>query len=114
MSKFKIAIANVVTVAIKFALKNEGVEKRFAFTITADRLTQEEINKRLEDKDQKVSDFMRDLIKGWDGQRLVLTEPNDEPAEFSEEALDAMLNVAGVGNVMFQAYLAACGARAKN
>ena len=56
---------------------------------------------------------MAEVIKGWSGQRLVL-EDNGEPAEFSQEALAMMLNVMGVGRILFDAYLKDCGAKEKN
>lgn len=110
---FKLAVEDVVTPKVKFTLANKGVEKLFAFSFTATRLPQDDINTRLENKDRKVSDVMRELITGWKDQRLVLN-PDDTPADFSAEALDAMLNVAGVGVVLFNAYFKECGAKEKN
>jgi hypothetical protein len=41
-------------------------------------------------------------------------EDNGEPAAFSPEALAMMLNVMGVGSILFNAYLKDCGAKEKN
>lgn len=110
---FTLAIQNTAEVAVKFTLKDGKALKTFAFTFTAERLEQDEISARLEDKEKKVRDFMSEVITGWSGQRLVL-DKDGEPAEFSREALDAMLNVAGVAVVLFNAYLKDCGAKEKN
>ena len=44
---------------------------------------------------------------------LVLDD-NGEPSAFDAEALDMMLNVMGVANVMFGAYFKECAAKEKN
>jgi hypothetical protein len=110
---FKLAIEDTVEVPVKFTLKNKGVAKLFVFSIVATRLAQDEISNRLEDKEKKIKDFMSDLITGWTGQRLVLDEAG-EPADFSPEALEVMLNAPGVATILFNAYLKDCGATAKN
>ena len=112
---FTLAVENTVEVPVKFTLKNKGVARLFSFILTAERLPQDEISTRLEDKERKVKDFMAEVISGWSGQRLVLdaAEPA-QPAEFSPEALEALLNVAGVAAVCFTAYLKECGAKEKN
>ena len=108
-----LSISNTSEISVKFTLKEGVVNKLFAFSFTAERLDQDEITERLEDKNKKVKDFMAEVIKGWSGQRLVL-EDNGEPAEFSQEALAMMLNVMGVGRILFDAYLKDCGAKEKN
>lgn len=108
-----LSISNTSEISVKFTLKEGSVNKLFAFSFTAERLDQDEINERLEDKNKKVKDFMAEVIKGWSGQRLVL-EDNGEPAEFSQEALAMMLNVMGVGGILFNAYLKDCSAKEKN
>lgn len=108
-----LSISNTSEISVKFTLKEGSVNKLFAFSFTAERLDQDEINERLEDKNKKVKDFMAGVITGWSGQRLVL-EDNGEPAEFSQEALAMMLNVMGVGGILFNAYLKDCGAKEKN
>jgi hypothetical protein len=110
---FKLAVEDTVEVPVKFTLRDKGVDKLFSFNVTATRLPQEDINTRLDEKDRKVSDLMRELVTGWKGQRLVLNA-DDSPAEFSQEALDAMLGVAGVGATIFGAYFKAVGAKEKN
>lgn len=110
---FRLAIEDTVEVPVKFTLKSKGINKAFSFTFDAKRLAQDEISTRLEDKEKKVKDFMGDLVTGWAGQRLVLNEAG-EPADFSEDALEVMLNAPGVASILFNAYLKDCGATAKN
>jgi hypothetical protein len=108
-----LAIQNSTEIAVKFTLKEGSVQKLFAFSFTATRLDQDEIQERLEDKDRKVKSFMAEVITGWAGQRLVL-EDNGQPADFSPEALEMLLNVMGVAVILFNAYLKDCGAKEKN
>jgi hypothetical protein len=111
---FKLAIKDTVQVKVKFTIKDKGVDRLFAFTLDCTRLAQDVVSERLSDKDKTVMDFMRDLITGWDtSQRLVLL-PDDTPAPWSPEAVDAMLDVSGVGHVIFTAYLKDVGATTKN
>lgn len=108
-----IAIQNTVEVPVRFTLKEGRVNKLFAFSFTAERLDQDTITERLEDKGRKVKSFMADIITSWDGQRLVLNE-DGTPADFGPEALELLLNVAGVASVLFAAYFKDCGAKEKN
>ena len=110
---YKLAIDDTVDVPVKFTLKVKSVAKLFGFTLTCDRLTQDEISARLEDKENKVKDFMLEVTTGWSGQRLVLDE-SGEPAAFSPEAMTALLNAPGVAMVCFNAYIKDCGAKEKN
>lgn len=108
-----LAISNTSEISVKFTLKEGSVNKLFAFSFTAIRLDQDEITERIEEKNKKVKDFMAEVITGWSGQRMVL-EDNGEPAAFSQEALAMMLNVMGVGSILFNAYMKDCGAKEKN
>lgn len=108
-----LAIENTTEVSVKFTLKEGKVNKLFAFTFTATRLDQDEIQERLEDKERKVKAFMAEIITDWQGQRLVLDDAG-QPADFSPEALEMLLNVMGVAVICFNAYFKDCGAREKN
>lgn len=113
MSKYLLAIDDTVEFQVKFTIKSKGVMKLFSVTLEATRLSQPEISERLENKEKTVSAFISEVVTGWSGQRLVL-DGNGNPAEFSPEALDAMLSVAGVAGLCFTAYLKECGAKEKN
>lgn len=112
---YTLAIENVVEVPVKFTLKAGKVNKPFAFTLIATRLDQGEIAARLEEVESKFKPFMQTdgLITNWIGQRLVLGA-DGEPAQFSEEAFDAMLDAPGVAAMCFIAYQKECGAKEKN
>ena len=103
---FKLVIDNKINTRIKGFYKDAaGVSRAFNFELVQERVDQEELQKTIDDKNEKASDFIRRTTSGWKNQRLVLNE-DDQPAEFSPEALDALLNVAGMGGFCFQAYLA--------
>lgn len=108
-----LAVEDTVDVPVKFTMKVRSVNKLFSFTVTCDRMDQEQINECMEDGKQKVTDFMRGVMRGWSGQRLVLDAAGN-PVEFSEAARDMMLKAAGVGTVLFNAYLTETGAKPKN
>jgi len=110
---FTVVVDNVVEFPVKFTLKSGKVVKPFSVTITAKRLAQSEIKAEVQDSERDIADFLRDVVTDWADQRLVLDDAG-QPAAFSPEALDAMLNVAGVASVMFKAYFKECGAKEKN
>lgn len=111
---YTLAIDDVLEVPVSLTLKSGAVAKLFKFTLTAKRLTSEEIRERVEDKTRSILDILREVVTGWSGQRLVLEQDGRQSAEFSPEALEAMMNVAGVALVMYQAWFKECGAAAKN
>lgn len=113
MPKYQLAVDDVVNVPVKFTFKMAGVNKLFSFTVFATRLPQEEITARLEEKDKKASDFIRDLLTGWKDQAFVLDE-DGKPAEFNADSRDFMLDAAGVASVIFNAYLVEAVAKVKN
>ncbi len=110
---YKLVVEDTVKVPVKFTLNNAGKVASFSFSLTCDRLTQEEIRERTKDGDGLVSDFLRGVIKGWSGQTLVVDE-DDKPAEFNTEALDVMLSTTGVPIILYHAYFKECGAKEKN
>lgn len=107
---FKLAIANVVQVPIKFTMKEGAVNKLFSFTLTANRRTPEQIE---EQSEQLIKDCLLENVTDWSGQRLVLQD-NNEPAAFSHEAFDYMLKQPGLLLLAWQAYQRECGAKEKN
>lgn len=110
---FKLAVENVVKVPVKLTLNNSGKIASFSFSITAVRLDQEQIKARLGDGEALISEFLTEVITGWNGQTLVIDE-DDKPAEFDPEALALMLGTTGVSVVIYNAYLKELGAKAKN
>lgn len=115
MTKYTIAIEDTVEVPVKFTLKAGKVNKSFSFNLTATRIPQDDIAAKMKDAEYKFKEGLLSMgvVTGWDGQRLVL-DADGNPAEFGEEALEAMLSVAGVAQMVYLAYLKECGAKEKN
>ena len=115
MNKYTIAVDNVVEVPVRFTLKAGKVNKPFVFTLTATRIPQDDLVAKMKDVEFKFKEGLQSMgvITGWEGQRLVLGEDGN-PADFDDEALDALLSVAGVAQVVYLAYLKECGAKEKN
>jgi hypothetical protein len=113
MPQYKLAIADKVHVPIKIDVNNGGKNKHFSFLLVADRLPQDEIKERTKNPDMPVSEFVKSVVTGWQGQTLVVDE-DDKPAEFSAETFDVMLGLPGFGLVAYKAYFEECGAKSKN
>ncbi len=108
--KFKTAVGNIVQIPVKLTLRDGTVDKLFAFSLTATRKTQAEIE---ETPELSVKDFLLDNTTDWSGQRLVLLE-NNEPAAYSREAFDYMLGQPGVLGVVWGAYQKHTASKEKN
>lgn len=111
MSKFTLSIQNTVEVPVKFTLKENKVNKNFAFSLIATRQSQSVVEAWLKD-DSKVKEILKENVTDWVGQTLVLD--GDKPAEFGDEAFEALLDAPGVAMRCYLAYLTECGAKAKN
>lgn len=104
---YKIVISDQIDVPVKGSLKDGSGAVPFHFTLQARRVPQDEYREMLAPKSEVlIRDFLRDNVRGWRGQRLVLDESN-APAGYSPEAFDCLLNVVGLEWACFQAYLAA-------
>jgi hypothetical protein len=111
---YKIAVEDKVIVTVKGKLLGaaKGRDKPFEFTLLQDRLDQEQINERM-NSGEKIVDFIVSITHGWEGQRLVLND-DGSPADFSEDALRALLGIASMGVKCYQSYLADVGVQEKN
>ena len=107
---FKTAVGNIVTYPVKLTLREGSVDKLFSFTLTASRKTQKEIE---ETPELSAKDFLLDNTTDWAGQRLVLLE-NNEPAAYSREAFDYMLELPGGFGVVWAAYQRHTASKEKN
>lgn len=107
---YKLAIGNVFEFRVQGAVKSVGADHKLDCRFTADRLTSQQAADLLggvgEAAESTVNDFLVQHIKGWRGQTLVLDD-DDQPAAFSADALQAMLTVAGMGLLIYMAYLKA-------
>lgn len=112
--KYKIAVSDKVLVTVEGKTSNEtGRTTPFKFQILCKRLPAPELAVELEDKDESVASMMTKLVLGWEDQRLVLEE-DGTPAEFGAEALEALLEIAGMPMQCLNAYLRDVGVKAKN
>jgi len=107
--KFKVSIGDQIEVPVHLKIRDGGKLSEFKFHVTGKRLSTQEVQDKIKgDGDQAditVSDFLAQNITGWRNQKLVIDEDSGNPAEFSQEALQAMLGVAGVAGVIYLAYL---------
>lgn len=107
---FKIAVANVVQVPVKFTLKDGSVNRLFSFSLTATRRTPEEIE---EQPEVTIKEFLVANVTDWSGQRLILQD-NNEPAPYSKEAFEFLLKQPGLLMIIWAAYQRECGGKEKN
>lgn len=116
---FKLVVADVVVVPMKFTLKDGGTARRFDYTLQCRRLTSTEWYDGVRDdagrlQDAKIKALMTDVTIGWKGQTLVADDSTGEPAEFCTEALDVMYQTPGVIDMAVENYLKECAAKVKN
>lgn len=107
-TKYKLAIGDTIEFPIHLTIRDAGEDKSFKFRLQARRIEADELRDQVtpgtEAGDKLVTDVLRGLITGWTSQRLVLDEEG-QPADFSVEALDAMLSVSGVAPTIYGAYV---------
>jgi hypothetical protein len=113
--KYKILVSNTVIVPVEGKLTDAaGKPVPFKFTLTCKRSDQAQMKEQFDGKSLVFADFMQEVTTNWAGQRLVMEEDGETPAEFCADALSAMLNINGMGLICFNAYNAENGAKAKN
>lgn len=107
---YTLAIDDVVEVPVKFTLKAGKVNKPFAFTLIARRVSKEESEELSE---VTVKEFLLDNVTGWIDQRLVLGA-DGRPVDFCRDALEALIGIPGVIHVCWNAYRTEVSAKGKN
>jgi len=108
---FKLVVRKKLRVPVKGTLKDEsGKPVSFDFTLLCERLSQDEIDKAIKDKDESVNDFVKRVTQGWED---VLDEAG-QPLAFDADSLAAVLNQAGMPVVCYQSYIKEVGAVVKN
>lgn len=111
---FKLAISDKVLTAVSgFYTDDKGVHRKFDFKLEQDRMNQAALKAAVTNRGEDAVEVIKSITTGWRDQRLVLTE-DDKPAEFSAEALDALLSISGMGAYCWQAYLTSVLAHEKN
>lgn len=104
---FKLVVSDTMTVPVKGSLASEKGRTPFAFKLTMKRLPREEYAKVFApDADMTVRQLLEQVTTGWAEQRLVLDD-NDAPAAFSAEAFAFLLEVVGMEQAVFKAYVEA-------
>ena len=108
----KIEISNTVGFKVKGQINNEaGKPEPFDFSLTCERLPSNEIESRLIlGNDEKVTEFLVSVIKGWNGVK----DTEDQSIPYSPEAFMRLCKIPGVANVTLRTYLAEVGAKEKN
>ncbi|MBV5332312.1 hypothetical protein JZU54_01785, partial [bacterium] len=79
------------------------------FTLTATRKSVTGVR----NGDQTGRDFLLENITDWGNQRLVLLE-NGEPAPFTQENFEFMMDELSIEAIIFSAYVRECGGKEKN
>lgn len=102
---------NKLPVRVKGTLPGEdGKPVHFDFSLHCKRLSQDEIDAVIADKDSSLQDFVRSVAEGWDG----VVQEDGQSVQFDQDGLDGMLAYAGMPTLCFQSYLKQIGAVAKN
>lgn len=112
---FTLAISSnpPVTFDVRGSLPSDnGRLSSFAFRLTADRATQDDLEAVLEDLGkggQTVRGFLSSRVNQWSDVR----DESGQDVPFDVDAFGRMLNIIGMPGVIFAAYLEACGAKGK-
>jgi hypothetical protein len=110
---YKLVIADIVEVPVKFTTNDGGKTASFSFHLQAKRLPQAEFKTLVEETDGRtVAEFLAEQIVGWRAQRLVIDE-HGEPAAYGPEALECMFSLVGLPGIVLASYIEACGAKGK-
>lgn len=91
-----------------------GAQEAFEFHLTARRLLQDELSRRLPEVAEgrePVDDFLASVLEGWRG----VLDDEGQPVPFTPEGLRALFNhVPGSAGLALAAYLEHVRAKAKN
>lgn len=114
--KFKVLVSALLCVTVEAVIAGAKPEesKKVKAVLVCDRLSADEVRAETADGSRPMADVLRRVVKGWHEQNLIEDEDTGKPAEFSPEALDAFLNVAGMAGMSFHAWLRENAAKEKN
>lgn len=106
----RIVVSNRVGFKVKGSINNEsGNAEPFEFSLVADRLDADALQEATRG-DRTQPEFMESVVVDWQGVK----DEEGAPVPFSLDALRQLCKIPGLAAVMFFAYLAEVGARAKN
>jgi len=109
---FKLIVRDSVSVNVKGLIADEsGKSDRFEFRLQCRRMGADALKTSIKtDVEKSVIEFMQDVVEGWSG----VVDDNGAVIEFSDDAARRLLDIPGVANIAFTAYLAENGAKEKN
>lgn len=113
--KYIVVVSSKVWVVVEGKLAEEdGKEKPFKFSLQCERLDAAALKEEFANTEETAADMIKKITFGWKDQRLVLEEDGSTPAEFSPDALSALLGISGMGLHCLNAYVKAASVKAKN
>lgn len=104
----KITLSDTVRVKVAGSLAGPEGPEPFDFTFTAKRMDAEELQRVLRD-DRTVGEFLAGVIINWQG----IKGDNGE-IPYTAAALAQLCLIPGMAGLMFETYMADCGAKRKN
>jgi hypothetical protein len=108
-------ISSTVTVPVVGSIKDAGGKPvPFKFSLTCNRISASEMKNRITAGGVEMKDIMKEVTTAWSGQRLIVDEETGQPAEFSEESFDALLDIGGMAMVCLSAFNKESSAHEKN
>jgi len=108
---FKLVKRSKLPVRVKGSLPEEdGAMSDFDFKLHCKRLTQDQLDALMTDKEAAVKAFVVDVAEGWEG----MVNADGAPVAFSEEGLADLIENPGLPMLILQAYLKQVAAVAKN
>lgn len=108
----KLTVSNKVAFKVKGTINNAaGTAEPFDFGLTCERMDQDQYAAALRDLDGRpIADFLASVTQDWTGVK----DDEGKPVPYSEDALRQLCKIPGIAGVMFGAYVAEVGAKAKN
>ena len=104
----RIVVSDRVRVPVDgFLFDENGKRQNFSFTVTARRMSTDELSDLLADSEKQLTQFLQEIITYWAG---VDDEDGTELA-YSSDALGRLLAIPGLPNLIFAAWLACVGAK---
>lgn len=113
--RFIPVISATVLVTVKGSTKDAaGQPVPFKFTLTCNRLPASNLKDRINSGEFDMKEVMKEVTTDWKGQRLIIDQESNQPAEFCPEAFDALLDISGMALVCFNAFAKESSANEKN
>jgi hypothetical protein len=111
MSKYKCDVGDFVEFPVQLEINSNGKAVKFSFHFTGKRLSVQQWADYFGDdgaqSGMQVTEFLKTNLTGWRDQKLVVDKETNQPAPFDGDALEAMLGLMGVSQVVLTGYLEA-------